>query len=675
MATSSSAPSTKTVRKVNKLLEITADESMRQALEYLDQAYADASPPRSSKLRGDLDSRVLALHAEFQRQFAAVDAQYREVCAVTDHLAKECGTARSELQAVASSSRDLMAVSEMLQAEYDVIRDREEQVTRFMQQFQLTSDETDVLKEDVGPRFIAVLEKVQQIHAACKSMVLPEQQQAAIEIQEAMYLAQVAGIDKLGRHVTHLIGDIFSAESPEMSAFFVSAVGCLRSHPGPWEKALHEIARVRRTTVVRMFLNACTATHWAHRETSSARNVRGRKPAVDVLRVAGDLCAWLHQAIAEDSDLLSPLFSAMPVDVAVATPVTKVDLLDQIFEGVSRHLTDKIQQALAEAGGTPEVLAERVDLQVLLLLFKLEGLLGFYLGTTETLLGQHASLTESLRNLRLDTLRIFLEALQITMRKLSNVVTVVPTDLSVPPDIQNILRALKSMMEHMQTSFIPHQQREVEFAPVLGAIVDPVMALAESAQLPATLPVDQHTNARDVHRVNTIVAILATILPYDFASLRQNKLAVTMEKVLAVFAERNVAALRTKFGLDARLAELKAADGGTPADSDVVVESVRSTVSAFFAYIYNLEALGVPLLEHLSSLRIRDRLRVDITSGVCDTYAALYDASQVAMGLEKTRELLYHTPSQLRVLLDVQKADDAPAPSVGEHTNSSIDTR
>jgi hypothetical protein len=663
------APSAKTARKVNKLLEVTADESLKQAIAFLDDIYGGgaggekAAPPRSSTLRHDLDTRLQQLHADFLHQFAAVDARYRQVCTGVDTLAHECSAARAELSAVKASSLGLMDAAETLQAEYEEIKQREEQVHRFMEQFQLTRDETDVLRDpDVTPRFVAVLDKVQRIHASCRSMVLPEQQQAAIEIQEAMYLAQVSGVEKLARHITHVVGDVFSADSPDVSDFLVQALACLRAHPGPWEKAMQEIARVRRTTVVRRFLNLTSSSALASAATSSvgsSRNLR-RAAAVDVLRLAGDLCAWLHQAVAEDTDMLTPLFDTRGgpgASDSSATMLSKVDVLDQIFEGVCRHLRDKIHNALSEAGCTSVAVTERVDLDALLVLFKLEGLLGFYLTTTEALLGQHAALSECLRGLRLDALRVFLEGLQAAMRKIAHTATVIPVDLAVPSEVHGILRMLRLMMEHLQASFVPHQQREVDFAPVLGAVVDPIVALADTAQLPATLPTDQRENARDVHKVNCLCAILTAVLPFDFATARQAKLTASMEQVLVGFSQRNAAALRTKFGLDARYKEMTDTGGG----SDFDERALRDTASGFFTYIYNVEGLTVPQLAQLQALRIRDRLRVDITSAVCDAYERLYNATAARVTPEMLKEVLYHSPPQLRVLLDVEESGSGKA--------------
>mmetsp|Transcript_51694 Transcript_51694/g.159310 ORF Transcript_51694/g.159310 Transcript_51694/m.159310 type:complete len:442 (-) Transcript_51694:30-1355(-) len=435
-------------------------------------------------------------------------------------------------------------------------------------------------------------------------------------------------------------------------------MSCLKSHAGPWEKAMMEIARVRKTTVLRRFLSRVASTQNTSGSGGAAgsRGARGRRQAAaaDVVRLASDLCAWLHQAVAEETDTLTPLFDADDAGTLVA--VSKADLLDQIFDGVCRHLRDRLQQGLADAGCSATALQERADPEAVLTLFKLEGLLGFYLGTTETLLGQHAALSECLRSLRLDALRVFFESLQLSVKKTASVATVIAADLGVAPEVQALLRLLKDMMEHLQASFVPHQQREADFAPVLGAVVDPIVSLADTAELPGTAMAEQHDNARCVHKVNTICSVLSVILPFDFAAAKRTKLTTALEGMLVKFTSRNAEQLLSKFGITARISELAAE--GTAVD----VRALKETATSLFAYVYNVEALSVPFLDRVEVLRIRDRVRADIARAVCDAYERLYNAAAERIGdAEQHKEVFYHPPEQLRSLLDID-ASAAPAP-------------
>jgi hypothetical protein len=196
------------------------------------------------------------------------------------------------------------------------------------------------------------------------------------------------------------------------------------------------------------------------------------------------------------------------------------------------------------------------------------------------------------------------------------------------------------------SSFVPHHQREADFAPVLGAVVDPIVSLADTAELPGTAMQEQHENARCVHKVNTICAVLAVVLPYDFAAAKQAKLTAALESILVGFTKRNAELLLAKFGITARITELTAGDADHRA--------LRDTVTSFFAYVHNLESFSVAFLDRIEVLRIRERVGADIARSVCDAYGRLYDLASEKLAEDVRGEIFYHSPAQLRALLDVE---------------------
>lgn len=639
MAAKDASPSTgvknvAAARRVNKLLEVVADQALRDSLDYVDDMYAGAATPRTN-LRSDLDARLAALHDDFIERFAAVDAAFDSVSTNINSLANSAESAQRELRAVSASSRSLLATADLLNAELEDAKRRESQVAEFMQQFQLSREETDALREDVNPRFIAVLRKVQHIHASCRQIMMADQQQAAIEIQEAMYLTQLSAVERLTKHLRLTVGDAFSADSPEVTDFLVSAVATLRPHPAQWIKVMQDVAKVRRTAVLRRFLNVLSPA-------ALATSGRGRSSSTDVVRLAGDLCAWVHQAIAEDSDALTPFFVG-----ADNSAMTKTDVLDQIFEGICRQLKQAVEQALQECGCIgPNQNRERVDGGPVLVLFKLESVLNFYLGTTEALLGQSAALSETMREMRLDALRNFFELLQaITQRCHVAASHAVSSDLALPSEPTALLRLLKAMMDHLQASFVPHQQREADFAAVLGAVVDPLCSLADAATLPHSVAADQQDAARDVLRINVLCSVMSVVLPYDFTTAKQAKLSAQLEDVIAAFTTKTAEALRRRLGIQDKLDHFEA--GSAPS-----LDALQETLQGFYAYVYNMGALTIPQLDAVQALRMRDRIRIEVTSNVCDSYERLHTAIAAQLG-DAAKQVLFHTPEQIRVLLDV----------------------
>jgi hypothetical protein len=426
-------------------------------------------------------------------------------------------------------------------------------------------------------------------------------------------------------------------------------------------KVVQEIGRVRKATVLRKFLsmlqtgaNSGAGAGGRHHH----HGARGGAPSGDVVKFAGNVLGWLHQCIANESDALAPLF-----EDAVSCELTRADVLDQVFEGVCRHLRQRIEAALAEqnavAPGRGAAAAHNAvpSDAAIVGLFRLEGILGFYGDTTEGLLGPSAALTLATKDLRLDVMRQFFEALQAAMRQLSAQCGSAPADLATPAPVAHVLQLLRAMLDSVQQSFVPHDARESEFSAVLGAIADPIVAMTSSTDVSLARGVEaahdegdaKHAAkvaaARCVFRINVYCSLLATMLAFDFTAGKQQKLTSLLEAEVAAFVDANSAAIAASCGFEERLAALEA--------GEATAAALGETMQGFYAYVYNAGALPIPLLECVQVLRIRERCGGDVTRRVCDRYAALVAAVEARYSEAEAKEIVYHAPQQMRVLLDV----------------------
>ena len=617
-----------------------------------------------------------------------------------------------------------------LHTELQEVNEREARVEALLEQFQLTAAERDALRGDVTVKFLAALAKVRHVHEACKRLVSVEHQHAAVEIMEHMFLLHLSSCDKIAKYISNAAPDMLAGDTIEPQSLCIQALMALQEHPSHWMRALLEISRVRKASMVRRFFDAMakgssTSVTSAGKlvggtstggSTSSGSGGQHGRPleayAHDAVRFTGDVCAWVHQCVAEENDAAALFFTPKS-----PPEFTRAHYLDAVGDGVAKHVRQRLESAISSAvlpnpnsgadgdaaggsgtlsdgttgglgslrraagGGVGPSVAGPTSASALLVLFRLDSLLSFYTDMLKALLGDSNPMTSSLRELRLDVMQAFFNGLQRTGTQLQHGVQLdaLPSDLSVPPAVHAVLRLLRSLLESMNTSLVPHARREAEFAPVLSALVDPILSLSQAAAFDVSDPV----TARFVLQLNMLSLLVILLVPFDFAAQRQEKLAAQLEAIAVAYVKRVGDATIAKVGLTRRLQDVVASvaaaaategsqratvgDGSTDlptsqssdSSSNGVVDlsELRDGMQGFFSYIYSTGSLNLPLLEQIQNPKVKDRCRRDVTDRVCDAYAALYEATERVMG-PRVKEALHHTPSELRLLLDVQKVED-----------------
>lgn len=243
-------------RKVNKLLDVTIDESLRNALSYVDTMGLrtnDAAAKR--QLKPTLEKHLLQLHQQFVTELAAVQRGFEDLSGCVKELTDATAEAQDAVRIAKADAGALASSVALLRAELDEVKEKERHVAKFINEYQLTPEELAVLRADaVTPRFIQVLNRARAIHQQCRDLLSVEHQQAAVEVMESLYLVQMAAHEKLVKHLMTAASEVLAADTlPEINGFFLSAVDALRDRPAQRMKVLHEIARVRRGAVVRRF--------------------------------------------------------------------------------------------------------------------------------------------------------------------------------------------------------------------------------------------------------------------------------------------------------------------------------------------------------------------------------------------------------------------------------------
>jgi hypothetical protein len=624
-------------RKLQKVLDISVDDNFRDSLEYLSSFYTENTVKDRKNLRGLLEQRSLVLHENFLAEFDKVNELFEAVEKDVHDLAEVCDGVSTMLRETQQEASALLTTAAVLQSELQEVKEKEQQVNTFLKRFQLTPEEKACLKGDISADFFTTLAKVHNIHKNCKELLNVNHQQAGIEIMEEMYMYQLSGYERLFKYTHKMCLDLMLADSPEITPNFITALDALKERPALWVQCMQEVAKGRRTAVVRNFFDALSA---------------GDRPidahTSDALRYVGDVFAWVHQSVAEENELLQNFFDkkvsrvASDTDSDDAAELTKFDLLDQIFEGLCKHLKVRVEQVLGTTSG-----AQSSNMVVL---FKLENILEFYAQAIPEILGPNAVLSGLLLDLKNGTIKSFFELLKNMSTKLLSDPMEVPSDLTAPAVVHDALDKLTTMMETLSTSIIPKEEREAEFAHVLSAIVDPLVTLCEMAQGLDAL-------SKSIFTVNCLYTMQTALVGYAFTKGKMDKISKMVDQEVGVLEKEQVAALLSRFGLDEKVQQLESKP------PDVALSTLPSTsqtamadaMQALHGYLEINAAAVVPQSERILSLRLRQQVNFHVAEAVCSAYECLWAAiHDPTNGYTNPASMVPHSVDSVKKLLQLE---------------------
>uniref|UniRef100_A0A8C0JG92 Conserved oligomeric Golgi complex subunit 6 n=1 Tax=Chelonoidis abingdonii TaxID=106734 RepID=A0A8C0JG92_CHEAB len=233
-------------RKLHKVLEtrLDNDKEMLEALKALSTFFVENSLRTRRNLRGDIERRSLAINEEFVCIFKQVKEELESINEDVQAMSNCCQDMTIRLQAAKEQTQDLMVKTTKLQAENQRLEMKAQVAGAFIEKFQLTQDEMNLLQ---GTRDGPITE---------------------------VYLICI-----------YFIGEF----SPGMEALQDSLY------------TLDEFGTARRSAVVRGFIDALTRGG----PGSTPRPIEMHSH--DPLRYVGDMLAWLHQATASEKEHLEAM--------------------------------------------------------------------------------------------------------------------------------------------------------------------------------------------------------------------------------------------------------------------------------------------------------------------------------------------------------------------------------
>uniref|UniRef100_A0A7S0RHC7 Conserved oligomeric Golgi complex subunit 6 n=1 Tax=Chlamydomonas leiostraca TaxID=1034604 RepID=A0A7S0RHC7_9CHLO len=671
-------------RKVKKILDIkTETPELIDSLSTLSSFYNDNTPASRRALRSTIEQRSLDINEKFITAAEAVIKVLDQVQGNLDGLSSSCGQISSILATTKTSTSQLLGEMERLQQEYEAADRKSQLVANFLEQYQLTPDETAALQgEEVNPKFFAALARVRQIHDNCRSLLRTHHQRAGLELMDVMATHQETAYERLCRWVQAECRNISDSDAPEVDSMLQVAVRALRERPVLFKYCAEEVATARHNALFQRFI------------TALSRGGPGGMPrpielhAHDPKRYINDMLAWVHQSLAGEREFVVALFGDDRADGACGggeadeqdgpDTVNNPDalnthaLLDRIFESICRPLKVRIEQVLMTS---PPVL----------LCFQLAQLHSFYLGLITRAIGPGAQLTQVLRACRDMAQRVFLEQIRARGDKLVRNAPAPPKDLSVPPQVAEAIHGLlevvnahESAMESAAGSGPGGNAGGVEdLGPVLGALLDPLVDAcersAEALKPDAPTRVDEgqariDPSARHVYLINCLAAATSALVHRPSAAGRIRQLADVVDGHISALVGGEVGRILAACGLaeildrlhlyqQQRGASPQAGDAAAPgpaSDPALSMPAVVEAMRAFFVAVSSPDAL--PEFLAIQAPRTRSDVVQRIARSLAEAYETAYGALDDPLSgylAQGGSSAVKHTPAQVRTILGV----------------------
>ncbi|XP_038982843.1 conserved oligomeric Golgi complex subunit 6 [Phoenix dactylifera] len=674
-------------RKLKKVLETRTDsEELVASLATLSTFYTDNTPQARRNLKSSIDHRALAINHHFLQASLPAQQALDRVEEEVNALAQCCDRIGRALSSCSASTGDIINTTERLKQELEITTQRQEIVSLFLRDYQLSNEEINALREeDLNENFFKALSHVQEIHANCKILLRTHHQRAGLELMDMMSVYQEGAYERLCRWVQAECKKLGDSDNPEVSDLLKTAVRSLKERPVLFKYCAEEVANMRHHALFRRFISALT------------RGGPGGLPrpievhAHDPLRYVGDMLGWLHQALASERELVLALLepdavtdtgpTARRFSKNAESDSTKTEhditfILDRIFEGACRPFKVRVEQVLQSQPS-------------LIVFYRLSNTLEFYSYTIADLLGIETALCNTIWLLKDAAQQTFFSVLRTRGEKLLRYPPLVAVDLAPPPAVREGVSLLLELIDTFNSMMVPASGKKPDFNSVITALLDPIVQMCEQAaeahkskgasrrsrtssdlgpsnrdsiSVDAILAKNNSTRTQSaessskIYLINCLSAIQQPLVGQEIAANYMNKLCSMIEMHLSMLVEKEVDAILRRCGLlnkmsfiDGQSEEVKALAEVEEMSVPVLSECLR----AFFGLVTGNEG-SLPEFEQLQVPKLRSDACIRVARALAGAYERLYKAvTDPKNCYPDPRSLVRHSPDQIRTILEI----------------------
>ncbi|CAI0442006.1 unnamed protein product [Linum tenue] len=679
-------------RKLKKVLECRTDTpDLVSSLSTLSTFYSDNNPQARRNLRSTIEKRSLQINLDFLQASNSAQKALDQVEQEVDALAECCDRISKALNSCSASTADIISTTERLKQDLEVTTQRQEIVSCFLRDYQLSSEEISALREeDLNENFFKALSHVQEIHSNCKVLLRTHHQRAGLELMDMMAVYQEGAYERLCRWVQAECRKLGDTDNPEVGDLLKTAVLCLKERPVLFKYCAEEVANMRHNALFRRFISALT------------RGGPGGLPrpievhAHDPLRYVGDMLGWLHQALASERELALALLDPDATADAGSTTnyVPRVlengsgkkesdmtFVLDRIFEGVCRPFKVRVEQVLQSQPS-------------LIVTYKLSNTLEFYCYTVSDLLGRDTALCNTLLLLKDAAQKTFFGILKTRGEKLLRYPPLVAADLSPPQAVREGVSVLLDIIEIHNSMMVPASENNSDFGPVISALLDPIIQMCERAaeahkskgagnlsrrrstgsnqdnksSVDALLsngssgPSSQNSEMPSkIFLINCLCAIQQPLSGHEIAAEYVNKLGAMLDRHVHDLVGREVDAILRRCGLSQKMSYFHdSVDSGATSGTRPLAEveetspaALAECLRAFFGLVLGSES-ALPEFEQMQVPKLRSETCVEVARSLAGAYDLIYKAiMDPKNGYAEPRSLARHPPDQIRTILGI----------------------
>ncbi|XP_021735185.1 conserved oligomeric Golgi complex subunit 6-like [Chenopodium quinoa] len=681
-------------RKLKKVLESRIDSpELVTSLSTLSTFYSDNSPQARRNLRSTIEKRALSINHDFLSASDAAQQALDQVEEEVNALAECCDRIAKALNSCSATTGDIISTTERLKQDLDVTTQRQEIVSCFLRDYQLSNEEINALKEEeLNENFFKALSHVQEIHANCKILLRTHHQRAGLELMDMMAMYQEGAYERLCRWVQAECRRLGDSDNPEVSELLRTAVRCLNERPVLFKYCAEEVANMRHNALFRRFISALT------------RGGPGGLPrpievhAHDPLRYVGDMLAWLHQALASERELVHALLDP---DADVDSGPTarqlsknsegesgKVEsdltfVLDRIFEGVCRPFKVRVEQVLQSQPS-------------LIVSYKLINQLEFYTYTILDLTGSETALCQTLWTLKEAAQKTFFDILKSRGEKLLRYPPLVAVDLSPPPAVREGVSVLLEIIETYDSMMIPSSKKPA-FDPVISALLDPIIQMCEQAAEAHKSKGGVHSSRRSrissdsnqlnkssvdailsnnstlsatqssetpskIFLINCLCTIQQPLIGHEAAAKYAKSIGDMIENHMRILVNKEVETILRRCNLLNKMANFRktfnedseeATAGPLAEMEETSPASLSESLNIFFGLILGTEN-SLPEFEQLQVPKLRSEACIQLAKSLADAYELVHNAiMDPKNSYPDPKSLARHPPNQIRTILGI----------------------
>ncbi|KAH9739614.1 Conserved oligomeric Golgi complex subunit 6 [Citrus sinensis] len=673
-------------RKLKKVLESrTETPDLLASLKTLSTFYEENTPHARRNLRSTIEKRALSINLDFLQASSAAQQALDQVEEEVNSLAECCDRIEKALNSCNATTGNIIETTERLKRDLDVNTQRQEIVSCFLRDYQLSNEEINALRdEDLDESFFKALAHVQEIHANCKVLLRTHHQRAGLELMDMMAMYQEGAYERLCRWVQAECRKLGDTENPEVGELLKTAVRCLKERPVLFKYCAEEVANMRHNALFRRFLSALT------------RGGPGGLPrpievhAHDPLRYVGDMLGWLHQALASERELVLGLLDPDVGDTGLTASQfsksqngsgkTDSDLtfvLDRIFEGVCRPFKVRVEQVLQSQPS-------------LIISYKLSNTLEFYSYTISDLLGRETALCNTLWVLKEAAQKTYFDILKSRGEKLLRYPPLVAADLSPPTAVRDGVSVLLEIIETHNSTMVPVSRETPDFNLVISALLDPIIQMCEQAaeahkskgaghssrrrlssdsgnvskssvdailSNSSSTPSSQQSNETPskIFLINCLCAIQQPLIGHEVAAEYVKNLGSMIDNHLRILVDKEVDTILRRCGLLPKMRHFRSKEVSLPLAEieDTSPTSLSECLKAFFGLVLGSES-SLPEFELLQVPKLRSEACIQVARSLAEAYEQIYQAiMDPENGYPDPKSLARHPPDQIRTILGI----------------------